>query len=546
VRIRRVEEPFEPTDDGKCAVGEVGIVSSAFPAASAAGVQMLAQGGSAADAACAVGLALAVCEPQASGLGGQCTGLIHIHGHTIAIDGSSRVPSLAHRSRIGSEQRRTGFRAATVPSTLATYAWLSRTYGRLDWPSLLEPAIQLAREGYRITELQQRLLSRELKNLLSADSRSGARYFLKNGREPYAPGDLFCQPELADVLEVIANRGPEAFYVGDIAAQIDADMRANDGFIRADDLALIPWPIERRPLARRYRSLLVKTMPPPASGRTLLLILMILNNLESKFLGGRAPTRYHFLAEAFRKAFLQRKDRPFHADSYPQIRDQRMLSRSFARQTAMTIADEIDLQLPLEDPVGSEVDDTTHFSVMDRAGNAVAMTQSIELTYGAKVAADGLGFLYNSYMLALELDNPAHPYYLRPNATPWSSAAPTIVFRQKEPWLAVGSPGSQRILSTLGQFLVRVIDASDSIEAAMLEPRFHCSIGGKLSLEADRFDPEVVEHLRGLGYELRAREPFAFYLGCVQAVLKRQAGPGFQGVADVRRDGTALGLTSSS
>jgi gamma-glutamyltranspeptidase/glutathione hydrolase len=544
VRIRRVEESFGPTDDGKCAVGEAGVVSSAFPAASAAGIQMLAQGGNAVDAACAVGLALAVCEPQASGLGGQCTGLLHFEGRTVAIDGSSRVPSLAHRSRISAEQRRIGFRSATVPSTIATYAWLSRTYGKLDWPSVLEPAIRIAREGYRLTQLQQTLQLRELEGFLSVESRSGARYFLKDGCEPYKAGDLFRQPELADVLEVIARQGAEAFYLGEIAAQIDADMRANDGFIRVEDLAFIPWPIERQPLARRYRSLLVQTMPPPGSGRTLLLVLMILSNLESKFLGGREPSRFHFMAEALRKAFLQRKDRPFDADTYPQIRSERMLSRDFARRIALGIADDIDAELPIEEPAGSEADDTTHFSIMDAEGNAVAMTQSIEMTYGAKVAADGLGFLYNNYMSSLEFDNPAHPYYLRPNATPWSSTAPTIVFRQKETWLALGSPGSQRILSTLAQFLVRVIDGSDSIEAAMMEPRFHCSIGGKLSLEASRFDLDVTNYLRSLGYKLSPLEPFAYYLGCVQAVLKRQAGPGFQGVADVRRDGTALSLNS--
>ncbi len=218
-----------------------------------------------------------------------------------------------------------------------------------------------------------------------------------------------------------------------------------------------------------------------------------------------------------------------------------MLSRGFARDLAVTIADSIDEALPVEDVVGEQIGETTHFSVMDGEGNTVTITQSIELVYGSKAAAAGLGFLYNNYMMALELENPAHPYYLRPNAVPWSSAAPTIVFREKRPWLAVGSPGSERIFSTLGQFLVRVIDGSDPIDRAMLEPRLHCTIGGTLSLEHDRFDSEVVAHLRDLGYKIKERESFAFYHGCIQAALRRQSGPGFQGVADVRRDGTAGG-----
>ncbi|MEJ2238103.1 MAG: gamma-glutamyltransferase [Gemmatimonadales bacterium] len=364
---------------------------------------------------------------------------------------------------------------------------------------------------------------------------------LLEGGDARPVGSCFKQPKLAAVLELIASHGVEAFYQGDIADQIDADMRANDGLLRADDLAFIPWPIERRPLARRYRRYLVKSMPPPGSGRTVLLLLLMLNHLQSKFVGGRAPERYHFLAETFRKAFLQRQDRPFDANSYPQLHTKRMLSKTFARGLAASIAEEMDVNLPLEDPLGAEVGETTHFSVMDRDGNTVSMTQSIELVYGSKAAAEGLGFLYNNYMMAFELDNPAHPYYLRPNAVPWSSAAPTIVFRRKEPWLAAGSPGSERIFSAISQFLVGVLDGSVPISAAADEPRIHCSIGGRLSYEQERISPDVVDYLERLGYKLAAREPYAFYLGCVQAVLKRQTDSGFQGVADPRRDGTAGG-----
>jgi gamma-glutamyltranspeptidase/glutathione hydrolase len=516
------------------------MVASAFPLATAAGVEMLAQGGNAIDAACATGFALAVCEPQASGVGGQSVGVVHFEGRTLAIDGSSRAPSFAHRSLIKLRERRIGYRATTVPSTPATYVWLHRHYGRLDWATVLGPAVRIAKNGYAITQLQHDLQMRELAGCEEVPLRSGARYFLKDG-QAYPVGECFRQPDLAAVLELMGQRGGEAFYSGDIAAQIDADMKANDGFLRADDLALIPWPLERKPVARRYRGLRVVTMPPPAAGRTLLLVLMMLNYLTSRFVGARTPDRYHFLAETFRKAFLQRKDRPFDPNTYPQIQDKHMLSRRFASELAATIADSMDAELPLEEPLGADTSDTTHFSVMDVDGNAVAMTQSIERVYGSKVAADGLGFLYNNYMLAFELENPAHPYYLRPNAVPWSTAAPTIVFREKQPWLVLGSPGSERIFSTVSQFLTSVVDASIPIGAAMVEPRFHCTVGGKISLEQERFDPEVVKHLEQLGYTLVPREPFAFHHGCVQAVLRRQTGSGFQGVADVRRDGTAAG-----
>jgi gamma-glutamyltranspeptidase/glutathione hydrolase len=469
-------------------------------------------------------------------------GLVHVEERTFAVDGSSRVPSLAHRSQIGDPgQLRVGYWGTTVPSTPATYAWLHREYGRLDWHTVLEPAVRIARQGYSITQLQHDLLARERENFLSVPSQSGARCFLGEGGSPLSVGSCFRQPDLASVLELIAAKGIEAFYLGDIADQIDADMRANGGFLRADDLALIPWPIERRPLARRYRRYLVKTMPPPGAGRTLLLVLLMLNNLQSKFVAGREPERYHFLAETFRKAFLLRKDRPFDANTYPQVNDKRMLNKQFARELATSIAAEMDVRLPLEDPWGEDMGETTHFSVIDRFGNAVSMTQSIELVYGSKAAADGLGFLYNNYMLAFELDNPAHPYFLRPNAVPWSSAAPTILFRQKKPWVAAGSPGSERIFSSVAQFLVRILDGSAPISEAADEARIHCSIGGRLSYEEGRIAPEVVTYLEQLGYKVTPREPYAFFLGCVQAALMQQTDPGFQGVADPRRDGTAGG-----
>jgi gamma-glutamyltranspeptidase/glutathione hydrolase len=552
LRRTRVESTLRPSADGSVAAAERGMVASAFPEASAAGVEMLRLGGNAADAACAVGLALGVCEPQASGVGGQCMGLVHHDGTTVALDGSSRSPSLAHVERLGPDDRRIGYRATTVPSAVATYAWLNSHYGRLPWHSVVEPASRIARDGYRITTLQHRLQKRELKRFELAPTRSGARYFLKNGISPYQCGDVFRQPELALMLETLAEDGPEAFYAGEIAAQIDADMRAHYGFLRAEDLALIPWPIERRPLRRRYRSVSIATMPPPGAGRILLLVMMILEALPSRFLAGSTPERYHFLAEAFRKAFLQRLDRPFDPNSYPQVRSKVMTSRDVARQMAESIHETMDAQLPFED--FADVDDesgdvtlsgdrgeTTHFSAMDDEGNAVSMTQSIELVYGSKVAAEDLGFLYNDYLAAFDVDDPGHPYYLRPNAVPWSTAAPSIVFHASKPWIAFGSPGSERIYSSLAQVLINIVDGSTPLDAAIDAPRMHCSAGGRLSLEEQRFPAEARHHLALMGYRMDPREDYSFYLGCVQGVLATRSG-GFQGVADPRRDGTAQGL----
>jgi gamma-glutamyltranspeptidase/glutathione hydrolase len=321
-------------------------------------------------------------------------------------------------------------------------------------------------------------------------------------------------------------------------------MKANDGLLRADDLALIPWPMERKTVGRRYRSVLIETMPPPGAGRVLLLVMMLLNRLPSRFLRAGSEEMHHYLAETLRKAFLYRKDRPFDANTYPQLEDRIMLSHRFVDALAATVRAEIDPELPHFDPEGEDIEETTHFSVMDADGNAVTVTQSVELVYGSKAAAEGLGFLYNNYLMALETRDPSHPYYLRPNAIPWSTAAPTLVYTRGRPWLALGSPGSERIFSTLAQVLTNLVDGSRSLDDAINQPRLHCSIGGRLQLEAARFRPEVMSYLKDEGYKIIERDAFAFELGCAQAVMRCQTQPGFQGVADPRRDGTAAGPES--
>lgn len=181
--------------------------------------------------------------------------------------------------------------------------------------------------------------------------------------------------------------------------------------------------------------------------------------------------------------------------------------------------------------------ETTHLSVMDKRGNVVSLTQSIERVYGAKVLTPELGFLYNNYMSAFEYEDMTHPYYLRPNGVPWASVAPTIIFRSKKPWLAIGSPGSERIISTITQVLIRL--AKQSPFDAVAAPRMHCSYDGKVSLEAAHMRNDIPEFLKQHGFTIDIREPMSFYLGCVQMVLCEKSE--FIGVADPRRDGSSGG-----
>lgn len=540
MNFHEIEERLQVSADGKSGMAEGGMVATAFPLATRAGVLMLEKGGNAVDAACAAAFALSVCEPQSSGLGGQTMAMVHINNRTIALDGSSRVPSLAHIEKITNSNRNYGYLAATVPSTPAVLGYLHLRYGRLEWQTVLEPAIRIAREGYPITPLQNKLQQRELTAFLEIESRSGSKYFLKNDGKPYDIGDLFVQADLANVLEILAEQGPRAFYLGKIARRISEDMEAHGGFIRADDLALIPWPIERSPIERRYRNITVRTIPPPAAGRTLLLVLLMLNYVSPEFVSQVTPKTYHFLAETFRKALLQRRQQPYDPNFYPQVTDKTMTNPVFARELVASIRDSIDPGLPLLDPP-QDGGETTHLSVMDAEGNAVGISQSIESIYGSKAAAEGLGFLYNNYINTMETKDPGHPYFLRPNATPWSSVAPAIMFHQGSPWLVVGSPGSERIFSSMSQFLIHIVDGNRSMSEALQRPRLHCSMGGKVSLEAERFDPSIIEHLEKLGYEIDRRGPYSFYLGAIYAAMRCQSRSGFQGVAEIRREGSVAG-----
>ena len=529
-RLREVDtDLLELTDSRihepqRIAASNLGMVSTAHYSATAAGVETLERGGNAIDAAVAAALALGVCEPAASGLGGQTMMLVHHHasGTTVAVDGSSRAPNRAVIENFANlrADRRRGHLATTVPSSPATYAHVLERYGRLSWTTVIEPAIVLATDGYEISLLQQRLTRRERKHL---QSRPAGPLFLQDGRRARRAGTRFVQPVLAATLRRLADRGYEDFYLGETARLIHEDMEANGGILRADDLAQIPHPIEREPLAGRSGRNRLLTMPLPGAGRTLVEMLNIHRSLPRELQDIDTPEGAVCLAQTIHQALIDRRDRPFDPNLYSQVSDKQMLNRRYAQQVARQI---VEVHSPGE---------TTHLSVMDSDGNVVALTQSIENVYGSCAASPQLGFLYNNYMSAFDYEDPAHPYYLRPNAVPWASVAPTIVFRDGAPWLAIGSPGSERIPPTILQVLHRLQKCSPL--AAVDAPRIHCSLQGVVSVEASRIATDVLAALEDAGFELNRREPYSFYMGCVQMVMKE--GDRMIGVADPRRDGAA-------
>jgi gamma-glutamyltranspeptidase/glutathione hydrolase len=543
IAFQDIERKFSPSKDAKCSTGRKGMVATQSPYASKAGREILKAGGNAVDAAVASALTLCVTEPQACGLGGQTMMIISDGKKTLCIDGSSRAPSLAHVSAIYKRDISLGYRATTVPSTPAALQYAQDRFGRLKWERVIQPAIQYAARGFKISELQHRLQVQQLKNFLSVSSHSGARYFLDKNM-PYKSGTVFKQPELAALLKLIAEKGVQELYQGTTAKEIDADMRENGGLLRYDDLALIPWPIERKAIRKKFRGLTVYTMPPPGSGRALLFILQMLNAIPRKYARNNPVEKYLLFVNILRKALLIRSDRPYDPNFFAQVEDEKnMLDPRFARNCLRSLLDQAELRgitsIPTEDEFSGE---TTHLSVIDGNGLGVSLTQSIERVYGSKAAAAGLGFLYNNYLYDFDYSLPEHPYYLRPNAIPWATVAPSIIMNGNRIWMAAGSPGSSRIISSLALFLWLIADESMSIDQAVHAPRIHCSLGGKVSFEAERFDLSLESLLREQGFRIDRREPFAFYLGCIQAVLQKSDGSGFQGVADPRRDGTAEGV----
>ena len=509
----------------RVAVSERGMVATAHYEATEAGVEMLESGGNAIDAAVAAAFALCVCEPAASGLGGQTMMLIH-HAdsrRTFALDGSSRAPNRAAPDAVTKTDRHHGHRATTVPSTPAVLRYALERYGRLKRARVMAPAIRLAEEGYEISMLQYALTRRELKHLRA---NTAASLFLRDGTRSYPAGSRFRQPALAETLRRLAAKGIKDFYSGQIARAIHEDMIRHDGLIRRDDLAQVPHPIERRPITCRYEGSRVFTFPLPGAGRTLVEMLNIHQQLPARCADFDTPRGAVVLAETIRRAFLDRDDRPFDPSFFPQVPKDRMLQPEYGSLVARQIARRF-----------SGRGETTHLSVMDREGNVVGLTQSIERVYGSCAATPELGFLYNNYMTAFEHSNIAHPYYLRPNAVPWASVAPTIVFRGRKPWLVMGSPGSERITSSMFQVFVRLHSLPPA--AAVDAPRLHCSLQGEVSLEATRMPDSIPAALRRHGFSVDVRDPYSFFLGCVALVVRE--GHQIVGVADPRRDGSAGG-----
>jgi len=532
---------------------ERAMVVSGHPLASEVGRDVLRRGGNAIDAAVAVAFALAVVHPEAGNLGGggfllyrRAAGSLH------ALDFREKAPRASTRTMyVGADGKRTGkshtgHLASGVPGSVAGAVEAHRRFGRLPWKSLVEPAVLLARDGFLIDEYRSKSIADDTTRLLQFEA--SAAQFLPGGAPP-APGTIFRQPDLARTLEAIRDHGAAGFYRGWVADSIAAEMKRGGGIITKADLRAYQT-VWRVPVRLSYRGYTLYTMPPVSSGGvTLGMILNVMEGFGTLPPFGSAAL-LHREAEAMRRAYIMRNT-SLGDPSFVSNPVARLISKPFGRRlrslidtTRATPTPEVVKQL-------EEGPSTTHFSVVDSAGNAVSFTTTINSLYGNAVTVRGAGFLLNDEMDDFTtLPGAANQWgsvdgqknLIVPGKRPLSSMTPTIVLDPKgRLFMVLGSPGGTTIIVTVYHVVSNVIDHGMTLADAVAAPRmFHQARPDSLQLERKDTGPAgvletTVAELMRLGHSIRYRD----YMGDVEAIIRTTNG--WQGVSDPRRGGGGAG-----
>jgi gamma-glutamyltranspeptidase/glutathione hydrolase len=515
--------------------GAHGMVASSSDLASEAGVQILKRGGNAVDAAVAVALALAVTHPSAGNLGGGGFMVVRMaDGRETAIDYRETAPLAATQKmyldeagNVVPEASTVGYRGVGVPGTVAGLALALQKYGTMKWSVVVQPALELARRGFVLSKpLADDLRAQEPRFAKFAESH---RIFNRSGR-PYAEGERFMQPELAQTLGRLARGGPREFYEGKTAELLVRDMVAHGGLITRADLTGYRA-IERKLLHGRYRGYEVLTMPPPSSGgATLLQELNILEGYELQKLPQGSAASLHLELEAMRRAFADRA--LFFGDpDFVQIPLEALTSRAYAARQRANI-DPLKATpsstIAANRPAPTESDHTTHFTIVDAAGNAVSNTFTLNLAFGSGATVTGAGFLLNDEMDDFT-SKPGTPNAfgliqgeanaIAPRKRPLSSMTPTLLLKDGKLVLALGSPGGPTIINTVLQVLLDVVDFHMELQAAVDAPRVHQQWMPDLVM-ADRggLNADTQAALAAMGYAFLPPEK-PVVLGDVEAVM---------------------------
>ncbi|MBZ5521333.1 MAG: gamma-glutamyltransferase [Acidobacteriia bacterium] len=541
------------------------IVVSVHEEGSKAGVAILQKGGNAIDAAVATGFALAVVHPAAGNLGGGGFMLVRMaDGQTHFLDYREKAPKAASRDMYLDAQGNVipnaslvGYKAIGVPGSVAGLVYAQRHWGKLPLKTVMEPAIRLAGEGVTLTwEEAQSMHDKELEQF--PDSK---RIFQRDGKY-YAAGEVFRQPELARTLERIAAN-PDDFYKGAMARELAAEMQQNGGLITAEDMADYEVK-ERQPIRGRYRGYEIISAPPPSSGGiTLVETLNILEGYDLAALGNRSADSIHLTVEAFRRAFYDRAeflgDPDFSRLPVPQLIDKKYAEAWRTTLDPAHAGDSKELRRPsgfgelervaaLHGPyTGKEPENTTHYSVVDAQGNAVSVTTTLNDGFGSRVTSGKLGFLLNDEMDDFT-SKPGVPNgygliqgeanAIAPGKRPLSAMAPTVVLKDGKLFLVLGSPGGPRIISTVANILMGVVDYGLDIQQAVNAPRFHHQWEpDKIYIERNGLSPDTIKLLEARGHKLE-REGYWSDGECIE--VDPRSGD-LLGAPDGRGGGKAVG-----
>ena len=532
-----------------------GMVASASGLASEVGASVLRRGGNAVDASVAVGLALAVTYPAAGNLGGGGFSVIRMADGTVTVvDFREAAPRRAARDMyldaagaVVPERSTVGPLAAAVPGTVAGLSLSLEKHGTRKWRELVEPARRLASDGFPVSHALARSL-RSAGPLLERFPES-RRIFLKDGRY-HSSGETVRQPDLAATLRRLQEKGPREFYEGRTAELIALEMSATGGLIDRDDLRKYR-PVLRRPLRGEYRGYEILTMPPPSSGGIALIqMLNMLERADLRSMGAQTPQRYHLLIEAMRRAFADRAEFPGDPD-FVRVPATGLASKAYARGLFRSI--DVNRATPSDrvshgTPPPESRPETTHYSVVDRHGNAVATTYTLNGGYGSGQTVRGAGFLLNN-----EMDDftakPGVPNLfgliqgqanaVAPGKRPLSSMTPTLILKDGKLRMVLGSPGGPTIINTVLQVTVNVIDHGMSLREAVGAPRIHHQwLPDVVRYESRGPSPDVLAALRRMGHGLAERPGT---IGDVQAITVDPVSGERAGVSDPRSpDGRAV------
>ena len=533
------------------------MVASGQPLATEAGLEILKMGGNAVDAAVAVGFALEVVYPVAGNIGGGGFMVIRFpDGKSTTIDYREMAPAKATRDMYLDKNGNVipnlslvGYLASGVPGSVRGLYLAHQKYGKLPWKDLLQPAIRLAEKGFRMPYELAHSLERRRKIFLKFPAT--ARAYLKNGKQPYREGDLFIQKDLAHTLRLIAEKGANGFYTGEVAAKIERAMKSHGGLITRADLAAYRAR-ERKPVEGTYHGYHIISMGPPSSGGICLIeLLNILEGFPLKQMGFHSSRMVHTVVEAEKRVYADRAKFMGDIDFYP-VPIRGLTSKTYAAGLRKTI----DLrratpssEISSGNPAPYEGPQTTHYSIVDENRMAVSVTTTLNSAYGSKVVIDGTGFLMNNEMDDFSA-KPGVPNQfglvggeanaIQPHKRMLSSMTPTIVEKQGQLFLVLGTPGGSTIITSVLQTILNVVDFGMNIQEAVDAPRFHHQwLPDYISFDRFAFSKDVVANLAAMGHHLHPRHSNG--PGIVEAILVNPKTGVLWGGSDSRGYGLAKG-----